>query len=249
MALLCSQVCSEFSVEVTDPLVISHVWRASELAVSRDVSCSSGYSLLDGELPGAGWPRSSLIELLVQQSGIGELQLLKPLLAKLSDKQRIVLVQPPYIPHSLAFKIWGIDIGRLIWVRAPSTGDALWTAEQILKNGSCGAVVFWQNHIRSDSLRRLNLAAQGAETWFWLIRPMACASEASPASLRLGVRPAMGGVHVEVLKRRGPVSDKTLFIPLADMPTGRYPVHHENAPAVNFIPAAVTARNAPPVLV
>ena len=59
----------------------------------------------------------------------------------------------------------------------------------------------------------------------------------------------MGGVHVEVLKRRGPVSDKTLFIPLADMPTGRHPVPHENAPAVNFIPAAVTARNAPPVLV
>jgi protein ImuA len=248
MSLLCSSL-AELQTETTDPLSISHVWRASELAVSRVVTSSSGHALLDDELPGAGWPRSSLVELLVQQSGIGELQLLKPLLARLASKQRIALVQPPYIPQSLAFKLWGIDTRRLLWLRPSSTGDALWSTEQILKNGSCGAVVFWQNHIRSESLRRLNLAAQGADIWFWLIRPMAAASEASPASLRLGIRPALGGAEVEVLKRRGPVADKTLFIPLPDMPTGRHPVHHENAPAVNFIPAAITARDAPPVLV
>ena len=124
MALLCSQLHSNDPADVTDPLAISHVWRASELAVSRAVTNSSGHVSLDQELPGAGWPRSSLVELLVQQSGIGELQLLKPLLAKLSGKQRIALVQPPYLPHSLAFKIWGIDTSRLLWVRASSTGDA-----------------------------------------------------------------------------------------------------------------------------
>lgn len=134
-------------------------------------------------------------------------------------------------------------------VRTSSTGDALWTTEQILKNGRCGAVVFWQNHICSESLRRLNLAAEGAETWFWLMRPMACASEAPPASLRLGIRPAVGGVQVEVLKRRGPASDKTVFIPPPDMPTVRHPSHHENATVLNFVPAASIARNAPPVLV
>ena len=82
--------------------------------MSTAVTNSSGHLSLDQELPGAGWPRSSLVELLVQQSGIGELQLLKPLLAKLSGKQRIALVQPPYLPHSLAFKIWGIDTSRLL---------------------------------------------------------------------------------------------------------------------------------------
>lgn len=249
MTLLCSTSQTEFQMEKSDPLVISHVWRASELAISRAVTSSSGHPSLDQELPGAGWPRSSLVELLLQQSGIGELQLLKPLLAKLSNTQRIALVQPPYIPHSLAFKLWGIDTTRLLWIRPANTGDALWTTEQILKNGSCGAVVFWQSHVRSESLRRLNLAAQGADIWFWLIRPMASASEASPASLRLGIRSAPGGVEVDVLKRRGPVCDKAFFIPLPDMPTSRHPMHHENTPAVNFVPATITARNAPPVLV
>lgn len=232
-----------------NPALLADVWRASELAVSRAATAPTGHATLDLELPNRGWPRSSLVELMLQQSGIGELQLLKPLLANLAKKQRIALVQPPYIPHAQAFKTWGIDTSRLLWIRSSNTGDALWTTEQILKNGSCGAVVFWQNHIRSESLRRLNLAAQGSEIWFWLMRPMACASEASPAPLRLGLRPALGGVAIDVLKRRGPACDKTLFIPLPDMPAGRHPLHHENAPAVKFVPAVVTARNAAPVLV
>src|SRR5471032_3109852 len=83
------------------PSAIAHVWRASELAVSRATTCSTGHSGLDAELPNGGWPRSSLVELLVQQSGIGELQLLKPVLSKLSQHQRIALVQPPYIPQAM----------------------------------------------------------------------------------------------------------------------------------------------------
>lgn len=225
------------------------VWRASELAVSRVPGQPTGHAALDHELPNAGWPRSTLVELLLQQSGIGELQLLKPILRQLSKDQRIVLVQPPYLPQANAFKKLGIDTGRLLWIRATSTGDALWTTEQILKNGSCGAVVLWQTNVRPESLRRLNLAAQSADTWFWLMRPIACASEASPAPLRLGLRPAVGGVAIEVIKRRGPASDATLFIPLPDMPAGRHPLHHENASAVKFVPAVVTARNAAPVLV
>jgi protein ImuA len=205
--------------------------------------------MLDDQLPNGGWPRSTLVELLLQQSGIGELQLLKPILHRLSKNQRIVLVQPPYLPQAKAFTKLGIDTSRLLWIRANAAGDALWTTEQILKNGSCGAVVLWQNNVRPESLRRLNLAAQSADTWFWFMRPIACASEASPAPLRLGLRPAVGGVAIEVLKRRGPAADETLFIPLPDMPAGRHPLHHENAPAAKFVPAAVTARNAAPVLV
>lgn len=73
-------------------LPLLDVWRASELAVSRSTTCSTGHALLDEELPNKGWPRSSLIELLLQQAGIGEMQLLKPALARLSKNQRIALV-------------------------------------------------------------------------------------------------------------------------------------------------------------
>ena len=79
---------------------------------------------------------------------------------------------------------------NLLWVKAPTTADALWSTEQILRNGSCGAVLLWQTNTRSEALRRLNLAAQTTDTTFWLLRPMSAAVDSSPASLRIALRDA-----------------------------------------------------------
>lgn len=207
-----------------DPLLrlqCQNVWRASEMASYAAPVMSSGFACLDRELPNGGWPRSSLIELLLQQAGIGEMQLLKPALSTLSKRQRIVLVQPPYLPHAIACKTWNIDVSNLLWIRVNSGADALWTSEQILKNGSCGAVLLWQSNARNESLRRLNLAAQSTATWLWLMRPLLCRSDTSPAQLRIALRPAHAGVALEVLKRKGPRLDHSLFVPLADMPAAR----------------------------
>src|SRR5437867_156377 len=111
-------------------LLSQDVWRASELAVSRATTCSTGHAMLDEELPNNGWPRSTLVELLLQQAGIGEMQLLKPALAKLSRNQRIALVQPPYLPHVMACKSWNFNTRNLFWIKAVSTADALWSTEQ-----------------------------------------------------------------------------------------------------------------------
>lgn len=233
----------------SDPALLPDIWRASELAVSRVPTMSSGHAELDRELPNQGWPRSSLVELLLQQSGIGELQLLKPILTKLAQSRRIALIQPPYIPHAKALQCWGIDINRLLWMRAPSTGDALWTTEQVLKNGSCGAVVLWQTNVRAESLRRLHLAAQAADTHFWLLRPLAGRSEASPALLRLGLRPALGGISVSMVKRRGPAAEEELFVRLPEMPVGRHPFQQDYAVPNQPVSAPATARSAAPLLV
>lgn len=232
-----------------DPALLPDIWRASELAVSRVPTLSSGHPELDRELPNQGWPRSSLVELLLEKSGIGELLLLKPILKNLGRSRRIALIQPPYIPHAKAFQGWGIDVNQLLWMRAQSTGDALWTAEQILKNNSCGAVVLWQNNVRAESLRRLHLAAQAADTHFFLLRPMAGRTEASPALLRLGLRPALGGISVSVVKRRGPASEEDFFVQLAEMPVGRHPFQHDHAVPHQPISTFATARSAAPLLV
>ena len=230
-------------------LLFEGVWRASELATSRATTCGTGYAELDAQLPNGGWPRSTLVELLLQQSGIGEMQLLKPALVALSKNQRIALVQPPYVPHAIACQAWGIDTNRLLWIRAKSTGDALWATEQMLKNGSCGAVILWQTNVRAESLRRLNLAAQTTETWFWFMRPLACASEASPAPLRLALRAAHSGVALSIVKRRGPSADGSILVRLADMPAGRALQDNEHANAVEHPLAPLGARNTPSVLV
>ncbi|BBB66578.1 hypothetical protein UNDYM_2325 [Undibacterium sp. YM2] len=198
------------------------IWRASEMAVYKASTLSSGFKELDAELPNEGWPRSSLIELLVQQAGIGEMQLLKPALAAIARSQRIALIQPPHAPNGLTCQSWNLPAERLMWLKAKTTADALWTTEQILKNGSCGAVLLWQANIRAEALRRLNLAAQTTDTYFFLMRPVSAQRDTSPAPLRLALRPARSGINVEIVKRQGPHSDLIHFINLPDMPVSRH---------------------------
>ncbi|MDN8037053.1 MULTISPECIES: translesion DNA synthesis-associated protein ImuA [Burkholderiaceae] len=193
------------------------LWRGAQLARAHGRTVDTGYAALSAELPGGGWPLGALVELLVQQPGIGEMRLLKPALTEMSTRP-IVLLQPPHVPNSLAFSYLGLPIDRLMRLRAPKTADALWCAERVLQAKSCGALILWQQHIRTEALRRLHLAAQASETMLVLIRPLASAQDASPATLRLAVRPANGGLVVDVVKRRGPTRTETLSITLQPSP-------------------------------
>jgi len=230
-------------------LAMRDVWRASELAISRSTTCTTGHLALDAELPNSGWPRSALVEVLLQQAGIGEMQLLKPAMVRLSTNQRIALIQPPYLPNSMTCRAWQVNDRNVLWLRPSSSADALWSAEQILKNGSCGAVVLWQSNVRAESLRRLNLAAQSTDTWLWLMRPLSAASDASPSPLRIALRPALGGVSVDIIKRRGPHCESPIFVPLADMPAGRQLLDKDHETPVRRVPTVAAARIAATALV
>jgi protein ImuA len=195
---------------------ISHaVWRADQMGGCEAPVTRTGHAQLDAELPNGGWPASTLIELLLQQPGIGEMRLLQPALAAIASQRRIVLVQPPHAPQIAAWSAWGLPHEQLLWLKTPHTADALWSAEQILRNGSCGALLFWQPQVRAEALRRLHLAAQASSVVFWMLRPLAAASQPSPAPLRLALRPEPDGIAVEILKRRGPLADGPLHLPLS----------------------------------
>jgi len=228
---------------IAPPHAMRDVWRASELAICRSTTITTGHAAIDPELPNDGWPRSALVELLVQQHGIGEMQLLKPALVELASKQRVALVQPPFIPHSMACRAWHINERNVLWLRPQSSADALWATEQILKNGSCGGVILWQTNVRPESLRRLNLAAQSAETWLWLIRPLAAAADASPSPLRIALRPALGGISAEIVKRRGPHCDAPIFVPLLDMPANHQNAETDHETDVKRAPATTAVRS------
>lgn len=202
---------------VVSPLTHA-VWRADQMGSYQVAVSATGYRVLDNELPNGGWPSATLIELLLPQPGIGEMHLLRPALAAIAHNRRIALVQPPHLPQVAAWSSWGMAPDRLLWINTARTVDALWSAEQILRNGSCGALLFWQAQIRSESLRRLHLAAQGSDTFFWMLRPLSAGQNASPAPLRLGLLPAQGGVDIDFVKRRGPQRDATLYLPLQGMP-------------------------------
>jgi protein ImuA len=210
------------------------IWRASQLARGHTRCVDTGHLALSNQLPGGGWPIGTMVDLLVQQAGIGEMRLLAPALAKVAGR-RIALLQPPHAPQSIALASLGLPPSSVLWLRAERTADALWAAEQVLRSGSCGALVFWpdnrassarQAHVRAESLRRLHLAAQHGETLFFLMRPLAAAQDPSPAPLRLSIRPAPGGIDIGFVKRQGPVRDEALFLPLQAVPNIRIQPRH-----------------------
>jgi protein ImuA len=231
--------CSDSSSLAPEALHPS-LWRASQLARGHARCVDTGHGALSTQLPGGGWPVGTLIDLLLQQPGIGEMRMLRPALESVAAR-RIVLLQPPHPPQALALAALGVAPSQLIWLRTSRTADALWAAEQVLRSGSCGALLFWQSHMRSESLRRLHLAAQGGDTLFFMMRPLAASQDASPAPLRLALRPAQGGIDIDFVKRRGPQRDAPLFLPLTSY-LQPYLQGQRHAPLDRTPPAPVTAR-------
>ncbi len=207
-------------------LIHPSLWRGSQWPASRQSCLPAGHAQLAAELPGGGWPLGSLTELLSERPGIGELRLLRPALARIAPQRAVVLIQPPHVPHQAAWRHWSLSDRQLLWLRPRNDGDALWAAEQVLKNGHCGALLLWQHPIRLPALRRLHLAAQHGDMLCVVLRPASVADQPSAAPLRLALAPTAQGLSVRILKRRGPPCDKNLLITLDERLPGLAPLPH-----------------------
>ena len=193
------------------------LWRASQLARGRGRVVDTGYPALSAELPGGGWPVGALVDLLVQQAGVGELRLLRPALSALGRSAGCIGPAAAY-PGRTGTELYRPIYRATVASRPTKTADALWSVEQILRAGSCSALIFWTQYAKASSLRRLHLAAQSSETLFVMVRPLAAAQDSSPALLRLALRPSADGLMVDIVKRRGPARAEPLSIPLQPTP-------------------------------
>jgi hypothetical protein len=133
--------------------------------------------------------------------------------------KRIVWLAPPHLPYAPALAAAGIDLAHLAVVRAPGRRDALWAAEQVLRAGSCHALLAWFPNARYEELRRLCVAAEGSRAWAVVFRPPQAAHSASPAPLRLAIEGAGNALCVRILKRRAAPAAAPLFLPV------KRPVH------------------------
>lgn len=164
-----------------------HVWRG-EIARPLANGIATGFPDLDDALPLAGWPAASLTEVLLPADGLGELALLMPTLARLTQSRRTVaLVAPPYIPYAPAWRAGGVALRHLEIVDADPK-QALWAFEQCLRSGSCAAVVGWPHKADHHALRRLQVAADTGAALGFAIRDRRHAEQASPAALRLEIQ-------------------------------------------------------------
>jgi hypothetical protein len=188
-------------------LVLQHpaVWRGDQYAKVAVESIPTGFAELDAQLPGRGWPRAALTELLVNQHGIGELRLLVPALARLSREEQkwLVLVAPPHLPYAPGFESLGVNLSRLVIVRTRSDGESLWAAERCLRCGTCAAVISWPGPGSERSLRRLQLAAEEGKSFGAIFGPTRNAANFSPAPLRIQLCARRDRLDVQILKRRG----------------------------------------------
>jgi protein ImuA len=193
------------------------VWRGDQMGSLRSITTTSGFQALDRELPNGGWPASVLIELLLEQPGVGELRLLAPILSRITQAGKtVILLAPPHLPFAATLAELGIDLKKLILIEADKPTDRIWAVEQALKSASFGALLCWLPQARSDHLRRLQLAAAGSEGLSFVFRPLAEQQQSSPAPLRIVCQPAPAGrLSVEIIKRRGPVHLQPIMLPLA----------------------------------
>ena len=190
------------------------IWRRGTAARASVDAQPTGLAGLDARLPGGGWPRGALCEILIEHDGIGECSLLLPALAALTQaKQRIVFVAPPYIPYPPALAAAGIDLSHVVHIDA-CAADTHWTAEQCLRAGCCGAVLSWMPTTDYRQLRRLQLAAETGAAIGFVFRPLAAARETSPAALRVQVTMAHGLPKIDIVKCRGNVGETTQAVRL-----------------------------------
>ena len=179
------------------------VWRAKDAGRYQMTGTSTGHPQLGAALPGGGWPNSAIMEMVTPHWGMGELQLLLPLMRSITQQKRWILwISPPYVPYAPALERAGIDMDYVIVVQ-PDTRckDALWSIEKALQTRACALVLAWLNWLPNGVIRRLQLAAEAGHSLGVLFRQRN--DPHSPAALRLHLHPSEKGVHVEILKARG----------------------------------------------
>ncbi len=198
------------------------LWRAGRPGATPE-AIASGHERLDAHLPGGGWPKTGLTELLLDTAGIGELRLLLPLLRALSRQQArwIAWVAPPFVPYPPALEAAGVDVGRILLIHPRSHEEALWALERASRSGNCSLTLGWpdERRLKVTDTRRLQLAARQGNTLACLFRPATAADTSSMAELRMRLTPGSDRtVAVDILKRRGGWPVSGLAVPIDDAP-------------------------------
>jgi len=193
------------------------IWRGHGSEAHGDGE-PTGFAALDTRLPAGGWPRGALTELLPERSGIGELRLLMPILARLSRGARwVAWIDPPYVPYAAGLYAGGVDLAHMLVVHPRDGRERLWALEQALGSGTCAAVLGWPGRLDGTAARRLQLAAEQGGCLGFLFREPAARDTPAHTALRLALVPERGGLTVEALKQRGGRPGARLHLPAMEL--------------------------------
>ena len=209
----------EISIDTDVAAIVSNlqqkvrVYESASRADDNSQQISTGCPEFDQLLPNGGFTRGTLIEWLSagQGSGAGMLAMLIARQAAQDGGAIVVLDHPMADPdkslgntagfgkafetggqfHAPALVRWGIDLSRLIVVRAENTKDQLWALDQALRCRGVAAAWISLQRIDARSFRRLQLAAEEGGSLGLLLRPANVRGQPSWSDMQLMVRPQM----------------------------------------------------------
>jgi len=207
---------------LTDLLARHDIWRGrqAERAVPEKRRHPSGWAAFD-ELLGGGWPREGLVEIYSGQAprasawraldrlgdeplaryrdwclaslGFGLMDLLLPLLARLTQEDGVVLLNPPARPCAERWQRGGVRLENLLVVEPRTTRELGWATEEILRSGVYPLTLAWLPPLGFALRRRLKLAAEDGGGCLFSPYPVAAGVASSPARLQVDVRRNGGG--------------------------------------------------------
>lgn len=182
--------------------------RTSPQRLSQE-TVSTGFPLLDRQLPGQGLPSASVIEWVADGPGLRTTSLALKCGAALMQKAGALAVIDPYSDfHAAALTGAGIDLSRLLLVRPGASqsnhkglqtatpahtgghlsstdrSNTLWALEQVSRSSGVRLAVCWIDRLSSTVQRRLQLAVERSGVTVFLIRPATALNQPSWADLR-----------------------------------------------------------------
>lgn len=191
------------------------LWRAKEWQQTKIAALSTGYSALDNLLPGNGWPLGAITEILYEKRGIGELRLVLPALAQISqhDNRWQLWLNPPLQPNAPALQQWQLDVRRLLVSQARNANDLCHSLEKSLQSGGCQGALVWVEQLDKALMRRIQLAAENSNAPVFFLRPKRFSNQPSVAALRIAMT---SNQQIHILKRRAgwPINNIDIDLPL-----------------------------------
>ena len=100
----------------------------------------------------------------------------------------------------------------MIVVESAEEKNRWWSAEQVLRANSAGALLFWPRAVNDAQTRRLQLAAQDSQSLAFVFTGTARAAHPSPSPLRIRGSLVEEKLRIDVFKRRGGVMTRPLLL-------------------------------------
>ncbi len=182
---------------------------------SQHKTVPTGFSELDRLLPYYGWPLGATLEILTTQCGAGELRLLMPAMAALTQQGSYVAwIAPPYTPYAPSLLQHDIDIRYVIVIDTQTTAhDQRWSMEKLLSSEKCGMALMWPSSCTTKDIRRLQLAAEKGNSIGVLYPRIHHAY--SPAAMRISVQAvSTNQLYLTILKARGVLKKTSITLPI-----------------------------------